>query len=203
MHIEARRWSASEIRLAMVVHGMLHILFELIGGITWAHSEVGSRRYGRGARRFNLRLRLRSRRNWLRGLRRCLGRRLLLRWRLCWRRLLIHLLESLFIDKLPVRRQLGRNPGMGFAQSVRRQIEVSEIFALLDDVEWVDDLRHLEDVCRNPGEGREEQNVKEKSEPESLPQARPAALVFEVADHLQQFVGIVIDPARTANNRRI
>src|ERR1700722_1092189 len=202
MHIEAGRWSISVVLRAMVVHGMLHILLELIGRIAWAHGEVGPRRDGRWARRLNLRLCLRSRRNRLRRLRCCLRRCLLLRWRRCWRRLLIHLLESLFIDKLPVRRQLGRNPGMGFAQSVRRQIEVSEIFALLDDVEWVDDLRHLEDVCRNPGEGREEQNVKEKSEPESLPQARPAALVLEVADHLQQFVSVVIHPARATNDRR-
>ena len=40
--------------------------------------------------------------------------------------------------------------------------------------------------------------MKQKREPKSLSQARPAALVFEVADHLQQFVGVVVYPARAA-----
>ena len=44
--------------------------------------------------------------------------------------------------------------------------------------------------------------MKEESEPEALAQAGPAALVFELADHLQQFVGIVVDPARTAERGR-
>ena len=36
----------------------------------------------------------------------------------------------------------------------------------------------------------------------SLTQTRPAPLVFELADHLQQFVGVVVDPARTAHDGR-
>jgi hypothetical protein len=44
--------------------------------------------------------------------------------------------------------------------------------------------------------------VKQQSEPEALTQARPATLVFEITDDLQQFVGIVVDPARTAAGGR-
>src|SRR5579863_1849997 len=33
----------------------------------------------------------------------------------------------------------------------------------------------------------------------ALAKARPAALVLELADHLQQFVGVVVDPAGTAD----
>ncbi len=32
-------------------------------------------------------------------------------------------------------------------------------------------------------------------DPDALTQPGPAALVFELADHLQQFVGVVVDPA--------
>jgi len=41
--------------------------------------------------------------------------------------------------------------------------------------------------------------MKEDGQPEPLAQPRPAPLVLKLADHLQQLVGVVVYPARTAN----
>ena len=116
------------------------------------------------------------------------------------RRLLIQLVESLLVDERAVERRLRSNFGLGLAESVRRKVEVGEVLALIDCVEGVDDLGHFEDVGGNPGDGGEEQDVKKESEPEALAQAGPAALVFEVADHLEQFVRVVVDPSRPAKS---
>ena len=54
----------------------------------------------------------------------------------------------------------------------------------------------MKDVARDPGDGRDEKDVDEERDPDTLAQSGPAALVFELADHIQQFVRVVIDPSR-------
>ena len=58
------------------------------------------------------------------------------------------------------------------------------------------------DVPGKQEKGEENRDVDEDGPEHSLAQPRPAPLVFELADHLQQFVGVVVDPARTARDGR-
>ena len=83
---------------------------------------------------------------------------------LAWRRdIPVECFESLFVHRgLFGRDGFDDHLGVNFANGVGKRIEVSEILALLDCVNGVNDQRHLEDILGNPGERRNEQDVEQK-----------------------------------------
>jgi hypothetical protein len=81
-------------------------------------------------------------------------------------------------------------------EGVGQLVEVSQVLALLDGVEGVDELGLVKDVARNPGKAGEEQDVGNDGDPDALADALPAALVLILRDFFEELVGIVIDVAR-------
>ena len=124
-----------------------------------------------------------------------------------WRRrrllcLLLHLFHRLLVDERLVGRRLGSNLLLlHLAHRVGHLIESDLVLVLLDTVKIIDS-RRLEEVPGNPGEAQEQNNVHQHSPQNAFAQPRPAPLVFERADHLQQFVGVVVYPARAAHRGR-
>ena len=174
-----------------------HGVAQLVGGILIVHGEVGPCGHGRRTGRLNLRLLVgrNGRRCNLRG---GCGRGFRRR-----RRHALHRLQRLLVhhDRL-LRNGLDHHLGLKLPQRVGRHIQIGQILALLNRVDRIDHPRHLENVLGNPGKSREQRQMEENGDPDALAQPRPAPLVFELADHLQQFVGVVVHPARTAKAGR-
>ncbi len=117
---------------------------------------------------------------------------------------LVQGLERFLVDlRRLLRHRLHLHFGLRAFEQIGRQIKVFQVvLALPDGIKRVNNRRDLEDVLRDPGEGREQDQVDQDGDPDAFTQTCPAALVFELADHLQQFVGVVVDPARSAHDRR-
>ncbi len=118
------------------------------------------------------------------------------RFRYGRRRGFVHRLKGFLVDlRTLFRDRLDLHLGLQFLQKVGRQVKVAQILTLFDSVERVDNRRNFEDIFWNPGDRGEQDQVNQDRDPDALTQPGPATLVFELADHLQQFVRAVVDPS--------
>ncbi len=191
---------ASVPSVAVPAHGVLHILLELVGGVVLKLRKVRPRWNGCRPRRLHLRLRLRGGRHGRRRLRLWLNRRLLdrrrgrSRWRLALplQLFLLQLVKGLLINLWLTQQRLDR-----LGPRHKGCIEIGKVLMVLK-IGGLDGRRQSEQVFGNEEKREEQQDVKENGPQNALAQPRPAPLILKLADHLQQFVGVVVDPARGA-----